>query len=248
MARNGGLPNLEDLDLSESDTDALFASPSHPPSKSRQKPTKPDPQQADAPQSRKADVADDAEEDGEEAREAALRKELAGIRTINQTIEGAIDSLERARGNMDTVSNTVRDASTLLNTWTRILSQTEHNQRVILDPSWHGASQDLVDVENETALKQQEKERRDLEEAQKREARARKAEEDELKRAENARSTSSRGGRMRGRGASRGLGSSRAPVQAASGTTARDTGSKVARAGNAGSRGTGSYRGRSRGT
>ena len=101
MAHNGALPNLEDLDLSESDTDALFASPSHPPAKSRQKPPKPDPQQANAQQSRKADDADDAEGDGKEAREAALRKELAGIRTINQTIEGAIDSLERARGNMD---------------------------------------------------------------------------------------------------------------------------------------------------
>ncbi|KAL8972547.1 MAG: hypothetical protein Q9183_000493 [Haloplaca sp. 2 TL-2023] len=248
MARNGALPNLEDLDLSESDADALFASPSHPPPKSRQKPPKPDPQQANTQQSRKADDADDAEGDVEEAREAALRKELAGIRTINQTIESAIDSLERARGNMDTVSHTVRDASTLLNTWTRILSRTEHNQRIILDPSWHGATQDLVDVENETVLKQQEKERRELEEAQKREARARKAEEDERRRAENARSTSSRGGRMRGRGASRGLGSNRAPIQSAAGTTARETSSRVAGAGIAGGRGTGSYRGRSKGS
>ena len=97
-------------------------------------------------------------------------------------------------------------------------------------------------------LKQQEKERRELEEAQKREARARKAEEDERRRAENVRSTSSRGGRMKGRGVSRGLGSNRAPVQGASRTTIRDNGSRVAWAGNAGGRGAGSYRGRSKGS
>lgn len=35
-----------------------------------------------------------------EAREAALRKELEGIRKINEVIEGVIGTLERAKGNM----------------------------------------------------------------------------------------------------------------------------------------------------
>lgn len=103
MARNGALPNLEDLDLSESDTDALFASPSHPPTKSRSAST--NPQQPPGKQSRKLEGE---EGDDEEAREAALRKELVGIRMINQTIEGAIDSLDRARGNMDVGSSPIR--------------------------------------------------------------------------------------------------------------------------------------------
>ena len=38
--------------------------------------------------------------DTEEAREAALRKELEGVRKINEVIEGMIGTLERAKGNM----------------------------------------------------------------------------------------------------------------------------------------------------
>jgi hypothetical protein len=38
--------------------------------------------------------------DTDEAREAALRKELDGVRKINEVIEGVIGTLERAKGNM----------------------------------------------------------------------------------------------------------------------------------------------------
>jgi hypothetical protein len=38
--------------------------------------------------------------DVEESREAALRKELEGVRKINEVIEGVIGTLERAKGNM----------------------------------------------------------------------------------------------------------------------------------------------------
>lgn len=37
----------------------------------------------------------------EEAREAALRKELQTVQNVNQAIEGVIESLERAKGNME---------------------------------------------------------------------------------------------------------------------------------------------------
>jgi len=96
----------------------------------------------------------------------------------------------------------VTSASTLLQTWTRILSQTEHNQRLILNPAWQGATQDLADVENEEQRKQQEAARRQIEEQQRREAAARKAEEDARK-AEAAAKASSRGSRGRGRAAAR---------------------------------------------
>lgn len=43
----------------------------------------------------------DSTVDREEAREAALRQELAGIRSINEVIEGVVESLERAKGNME---------------------------------------------------------------------------------------------------------------------------------------------------
>ncbi|KAI1938157.1 hypothetical protein LOZ66_003748 [Ophidiomyces ophidiicola] len=118
-----------------------------------------------------------------EEREQALRTELQTVRDINSVIEGVVESLERAKGNMENVSRTVSSASTLLDTWTRILSQTEHNQRLILNPSWQGATQDMADIENEALLKQQAAERRELEEQQRREALAQKAAEEERKRA-----------------------------------------------------------------
>lgn len=94
----------------------------------------------------------------------------------------------------------MNNASTLLNTWMRILSQTEHNQRLVLNPSWRGATQDLSDVENERLQRRQEKERRLAEEVQKREAAMRKAAEDEKKRDEIASGRRSRGIVSRGRG------------------------------------------------
>ena len=42
----------------------------------------------------------DAPFDAEEAREVALRRELEGVRKINEAIEGVIGTLERARENM----------------------------------------------------------------------------------------------------------------------------------------------------
>ncbi|KAL8769991.1 MAG: hypothetical protein Q9209_004238 [Squamulea sp. 1 TL-2023] len=198
MAQTDITPKVEHHDFSDDDTEALFASPSRPQPKASLKAIKTDPKESTV---QKSHMSGNGESGSEEAREAALRRELAGIKSINQVIEGVVDSLERAQGNMDTVSRTVTDASTLLNTWTRILSQSEHNQRLILDPSWHGAAQDMADIENESLLKQQEKERRELEEVQRREARARKAEEDEKRRAGSAGSKSVRGGRDRGRAA-----------------------------------------------
>ncbi|KAI8950375.1 DASH complex subunit Duo1-domain-containing protein [Xylaria longipes] len=107
-------------------------------------------------------------EDPDDARETALQRELEGVRNINELIEGVVGTLERAKGNMQTVSNTVTTASTLLNTWTRILSQTEHNQRLLLNPSWKGASQDLADMESEAAAKAAAAERRAAEEERRR--------------------------------------------------------------------------------
>ncbi|KAL8904302.1 MAG: hypothetical protein Q9207_003366 [Kuettlingeria erythrocarpa] len=232
---------MEDLDCSSNDTDAFFASPS------RLAGPKLDdayhPSQATKQQSRRLE---EQEVNDEEARRVALRRELAGIRNINHVIEGVIDGLERAGGNMNTISRTVADASALLSTWTRILSQTEYNQRMILDPSWRGAGQDIADVENEIVLKQQEKERRELEEVQKREARTRRLEEDERKMAESAGAKTLRGGRWRGRATSRAGAAGRVSSQAS--LTAPSKHAGVARAGSVIGRGPSNQRGRSRGT
>lgn len=160
--------------------------------------------------------------DAEEARDAALQRELDGVRQINRVIEGVIGTLEQSRGNMSvgaqehrhipfffgtwanqqTVAQTVGNASALLNTWTRLLSQTEHNQRLLLDPQWQGATQDLQALEAEALQRQQEAERRAAEAQRRRDDAKRKAEEDERRRlaAPSASSSTSRGPSSRGRG------------------------------------------------
>ena len=112
-----------------------------------------------------------------------------------------------------TVNNTVSATSQLLNTWTRILSQTEHNQRLILDPSWQGASQDIADIEEEAQSKQYAAEREEQEEQERKAAAARKAEEDEKRRAEAVSRTQSRPTtRGRGRGSARGTSTASTPA------------------------------------
>ncbi|RAL15558.1 uncharacterized protein BO97DRAFT_363263 [Aspergillus homomorphus CBS 101889] len=189
---------MDRLQLSEDDSDDLWNSPSkrgnnrHTPKVLKEESLSPEPTK----------VPHDGETlfDRQEAREAALRSELESVRKINQVIEGLLGSLDRAKGNMDTVSQTLDSASTLLNTWTRILSQTEHNQRLILNPNWQGAVQDVADSEHEELLRQQAAERRERELQQQREAAARKAAEDERKRAAAASARGTRGssyGRVR---------------------------------------------------
>ena len=39
--------------------------------------------------------------DEQESRDAALRKELESVRSVNKVIEGVINSLEKAKGNMN---------------------------------------------------------------------------------------------------------------------------------------------------
>ncbi|KAK2864955.1 hypothetical protein FQN49_004055 [Arthroderma sp. PD_2] len=133
----------------------------------------------------------------EDDKEAALRSELKSVRDINAVIEGVVESLERAKGNMESVARTVSSASTLLDTWTRILSQTEHNRRLVLDPSWQGATQDMADIETEARQRQQEAERRELELQQRKQALERKAEEEQRKRAAQTSSTRGRRGIIR---------------------------------------------------
>ncbi|KAF1932606.1 uncharacterized protein M421DRAFT_53567 [Didymella exigua CBS 183.55] len=172
--------NMDDLNLSDSDTDALFDTPAARKNKQRARDAA-----ADAGDGAAAGKgrAKESHYTAEEAREAALRRELESVRNVNRVIEGVVESLQKAKDNMGTVSKTVQNASTLLQTWTRILSQTEHNQRLILNPQWQGATQDMADIEEEDSHRKQAVERRAAEEQARRDAAARKAEE-ERRRAE----------------------------------------------------------------
>jgi len=85
-------PDMGKLDLSDTESD-LFASPSRVASKSTAK--------SEALGSENANARGESRYDAEQARDAALQKELEGVRSINEVIEGVVSSLERAKGNMD---------------------------------------------------------------------------------------------------------------------------------------------------
>lgn len=76
------------LSLSDSDSDALFATPA---AKSGQPPAHDDPAKAARPKESWST---------KEEREAALRKELESVRNVNKVIEGVVESLEKAKSNM----------------------------------------------------------------------------------------------------------------------------------------------------
>lgn len=199
MAQDGITPNLDSLSLSDieaDDTEDLFASPSVPSKKPRVA-GRPETSQIQPPA-----APPETEEDALALHEASLRRELSSLRSMNQVVSGVVESLEKAKTNMETVSATVSNASTLLKTYTRILSQTEHNQRLILNPQWQGASQDIADGENEEVLRRQEKERRGAEELRRAEAREREKEEEERRRMTEGGTT--KGPRSRGSGLGRG--------------------------------------------
>lgn len=148
---------------------------------------------------------------------------------------------------LQTVSNTVGNASALLDTWTRILSQTEHSQRLLLDPSWKGGNADLAELEAEAVEKEQAARRKAAEEDQRREELRRRREEEE-ERARLGVPTSSH----RGRGLSRGrVASSRGRGNPRTNYSTEAAGTKTISSGrgtSSSSRASGIGRGRSRGT
>jgi hypothetical protein len=88
-------PDIGKMNLSDSsDNEDLFASPSRA-SKSTQKS-----KQTEAPPQRNGE----SKYDTEQARESLLQRELESVRSINDVIEGVVNSLESAKGNMDVSS------------------------------------------------------------------------------------------------------------------------------------------------
>ncbi|KTW30221.1 hypothetical protein T552_00699 [Pneumocystis carinii B80] len=88
-------------------------------------------------------------------RDSTLLKELNGVKNLNKVIEKVIGGLLKAQKDMENVDEAVKDVDKLLEKWIKILNQTEHTQRLILNKKWHGATKDILDAENE-ALKMKE--------------------------------------------------------------------------------------------
>lgn len=91
--------NLQSLSLSDSEeenTSELFASPSRAARNTQNRK-----QDAQQQQQQQQQGKSESKYDAEAAREAALKRELEGVRNINEVIEGVLSSLEVAKGNMD---------------------------------------------------------------------------------------------------------------------------------------------------
>ncbi|KAK9490582.1 DASH complex subunit Duo1-domain-containing protein [Lipomyces doorenjongii] len=80
--------------------------------------------------------------DTELRKEDRLRQELEQVRSVNASITAVLDSITVAESNLEKVVTTTTNVDSLLNLWMRILSQTEHTQRLIFDPKWEGATKD----------------------------------------------------------------------------------------------------------
>jgi hypothetical protein len=248
MDKPAGTPDVGRLSLEDDDVEDLFASPSDSGTGTQKHtPTS----QASSAQKYHARNSSRSRQQEAEARDARLRAELEKVREVNKVIEGVTASLTKAKENMETVNRTVSNASTLLATWTRILSQTEHNQRLILNPNWQGATQDVEDLENEDLRRQQEAERRALEEQRRREEAQRRAEEEERRKAAAAAAPSRGGLKTRGTRGSSGSGRGYAGVGGQAGrgrgTTGTGTGARAGSSTGSGVGRTNSTRGRGRG-
>ena len=91
-------PNMDDLNLSDSDSDAIFDTPA-----ARKNKKKAQDSGADAGEGAASGKtrAKESHYTTEENREAALRRELESIRNVNKVIEGVVESLQKAKDNME---------------------------------------------------------------------------------------------------------------------------------------------------
>jgi hypothetical protein len=90
-------PDLGALDLSDSDTDALFDTPAVRKTKKQTKDAEASAGEGAAGGKARAK---ESHYTTEEAREVALRRELESIRNVNRVIEGVVESLQKAKDNM----------------------------------------------------------------------------------------------------------------------------------------------------
>ncbi len=85
-------PDLGALNLSDSDPEELFASPSTRGARPAGKPQF---------ETQDARPVGGSKYDAEQARDDDLRRELESVRSVNEVIEGVLSSLEVAKGNME---------------------------------------------------------------------------------------------------------------------------------------------------
>lgn len=111
MAFRTTAEEMERLQLSDDDTEDLWNSPSKRVVQNKINPRTSD--EKTTPEPRASHDGQDTLFDQQEAREAALRTELQGVRNINEVIEGLLRSLDSAKGNMEVIFSS-HSASSIL--------------------------------------------------------------------------------------------------------------------------------------
>jgi hypothetical protein len=92
-------PDMDALQLSDSDSDALFDTPAA--RKNKNKTAHDAGANAGESAAGAKARAKESHYTTEEAREATLRRELESIRNVNKVIEGVVESLQKAKDNME---------------------------------------------------------------------------------------------------------------------------------------------------
>lgn len=108
----------------------------------------------------------------EQERTQALKAELEQVERLNRVFTKVNAAITKAASDLDTMAVGAANANQLLDKWVKILSQTEHNYRLLSSRHWHGASKDQLII----AEKEAEKLRR-LEMARQEQERRRRQEE-----------------------------------------------------------------------
>ncbi|ORY05419.1 hypothetical protein K493DRAFT_310959 [Basidiobolus meristosporus CBS 931.73] len=104
-----------------------------------------------------------------------LSEELRKAQQLNLALCKIKENLSGTRIKLQHFSNTVGQTESLLNVWSKLLSQTQHTQKLLSDSNWEGVSHDKMRIEQLKA----EKERREREARERREREERKKIEQE---------------------------------------------------------------------
>ncbi|KAL1408439.1 hypothetical protein Q8F55_005251 [Vanrija albida] len=143
------------------------------------------------------------------SRDERLRASLAELRAMNGVFDGFLTSLENAKAHNERLATRVNETRTLLDTYVRLVGQTHHTQRLLLNPKWTGAAGDAAALAAAEAARIAAAEEAARVAEEERAAAQRRAEEEEeaARRAEAAKAASR--GAPRGRGIARGRGVAR---------------------------------------
>ncbi|KAJ2159507.1 hypothetical protein GGF46_002963 [Coemansia sp. RSA 552] len=115
--------------------------------------------------------------------------ELEELRRVRRALGKMNQGIENVQDQMKYFNSNLGQTTQLLDIWVRILSQTAHNQRFVLDEEWQGGRMDrakLEDLVQRDIQRQAEAERQAQEQEARREREQAEARERERQRAEHA--------------------------------------------------------------